>query len=429
MNQRGHTSHDPNAASIAGPGVSNARRWLLVGLLSLASLINYLDRATLSVALPLIATDLSLGPTAKGMVLSAFFWSYALMQVPVGLMADRWNLRWLYAGAFALWSVVCGLTGVVGGLATLILVRIILGVGESVYLPISAKLVSAFFLSRDRGLPTGFLDSGTRLGLALGAPLVAWLTVRYGWRTMFFLVGFLALLWLLPWLLAFPSQYSHSAVALQAKERTIQGSGPRLVALDRNLVGCCLGFLCYGYYQYLLVTWLPDYFVRVRHFTLLAASGCASLTYLVWSISAPLGGLMSDRLVRRGWNETRVRKGVLTAAFSTGLLLIPAALVVNSTSAVLFVAAASLVGLSTANLLVMFQCCAPSGQVGAWMGVGNFIGNIGGVLSPLVTGILISRTGSYSPGFALAPVVLMAGLLSFWFIVGELKPLERSASR
>jgi nitrate/nitrite transporter NarK len=138
---------------------------------------------------------------------------------------------------------------------------------------------------------------------------------------------------------------------------------------------------------------------------------------------------MSDRLVRRGWNETRVRKGVLTAAFSTGLLLIPAALVVNSTSAVLFVAAASLVGLSTANLLVMFQCCAPSGQVGAWMGVGNFIGNIGGVLSPLVTGILISRTGSYSPGFALAPVVLMAGLLSFWFIVGELKPLERSASR
>ena len=362
MNPRSHTSPDLNPAAVAGPGVSNARSWSLVGLLALAALINYLDRATLSVALPLIATDLSLGPTAKGLVLSAFFWSYALMQVPVGLLVDHWNLRWLYAGAFALWSVACGLTGTVGGLATLILVRIILGVGESVYLPTSVKLVSTLFPSRDRGLPSGFFDSGTRLGLALGAPLVAWLTVRYGWRAMFFLVGFLALVWLLPWLLAFPSQYPHSAVASPEQEGTLQRSSSWQLTLDRNLLGCCLGFFCYGYYQYLLVTWLPDYFVRVRHFTLLEAGAYASLTYFVWGVSAPLGGWISDRLIRRGWNETRVRKGVLTAAFCTGLLLIPAALVAKATSAVPLVTAASLVGLSTANLLVMFQCCAPRGK-------------------------------------------------------------------
>jgi len=178
---------------MAEPEISKARRWSLVGLLALAALINYLDRATLSVALPQIATDLSLGPTVKGVVLSAFFWSYSLMQVPVGMLADRGNLRWIYAGAFALWSMACGLTGAVGGLATLILVRIVLGVGESVFLPGGVKLVSVLFPSRDRGLPSGLFDSGTRLGLALGAPLVAWLTVRYGWRTMFFLVGFLAL--------------------------------------------------------------------------------------------------------------------------------------------------------------------------------------------------------------------------------------------
>jgi MFS family permease len=409
--------------------VSNARRWLLIGLIALAALINYLDRATLSVALPLIAVDLSLSPTAKGLVLSAFFWSYALLQIPAGLLADRWNLRWFYGGAFALWSVACGLTGAVGGLATLILVRIVLGVGESAYLPTGVKLVSTLFPSRDRGLPTGVFDSGTRLGLALGAPLIAWLTVRYGWRTMFFLVGFLALVWLLPWLLAFPSPYPHAAVDSHAEERTTQRPRAWQLTLDRNLVGCCLGFFCYGYYQYLLVTWLPDYFVRVRHFSLLEAGFYASLTYLVWAIGAPLGGWVSDRLIRRGWNETRVRKGVLSAAFSTGLLLIPAALVAKATSAVPLVTAASLVGLSTANILVIFQCCAPPRQVGAWMGVGNFIGNIGGVLSPLVTGILISRTGSYFPGFALAPLVLVAGLLCFWFIVGELKPLERSPSR
>ena len=428
MDSQSHAPLDPEVVTANPPGISHARRWLVVGLIALAALINYLDRATLSVALPLIATDLSLGPTAKGLVLSAFFWSYALLQIPAGLLADRWNLRWLYGGAFALWSVACGLTGAVGGLATLILVRIILGVGESVYLPTGVKLVSTLFPSRDRGLPSGVFDSGTRLGLALGAPLVAWLTVRYGWRTMFFLVGFLALVWLLPWLLAFPSQYPHSEVESQAEESALQKPRTWQLALDRNLIGCCLGFFCYGYYQYLLVTWLPDYFVRVRHFSLLEAGFYASLTYLVWAVSAPLGGWISDRLIRRGWNETRVRKGVLTVAFSTGLLLIPAALVAKATTAVPLVTAASLVGLSTANLLVIFQCCAPRRQVGAWMGVGNFIGNIGGVLSPLLTGILISRTGSYFPGFALAPLVLVAGLLCFWFIVGELNPLEHTVS-
>jgi MFS family permease len=426
MGEQTLTPADADAAATVVPGISHARRWLVVGLIALAALINYLDRATLSVALPLIATDLSLNPTAKGLVLSAFFWSYTLLQIPAGLLVDRWNLRWLYGGAFALWSVACGLTGAVGGLATLILVRILLGVGESVYLPTGMKLVSTLFPSRDRGLPTGVFDSGTRLGLALGAPLIAWLTVHYGWRTMFFLVGFLALVWLLPWLLAFPATYPHFALDSHVERKTTQRLRAGQLTLDRNLIGCCLGFFCYGYYQYLLVTWLPDYFVRVRHFSLLEAGFYASLTYLVWAIGAPLGGWISDRLIRRGWNETRVRKGVLSAAFSTGLLLIPAALVAKAESAVPLVTAASLVGMSTANLLVIFQCCAPRRQVGAWVGVGNFIGNIGGILSPLLTGILISRTGSYFPGFALAPLVLVAGLLCFCFIVGELKPLEHS---
>ena len=415
----------------AGAGLSclsTARRWSLVSLLTLAALINYLDRATLSVALPQICVELSFDPTAKGLLLSAFFWSYALLQVPAGWLADRGNLRWIYAGAFGLWSVACALTGAAGGLATLILLRLVLGVGESFYLPGSLKLVSALFPSRERGLPTGLFDSGTRLGLAVGAPLVAYLTVRYGWRNMFFLVGFLALVWILPWVLVFPSTLARHDAEPQAPKVCTDKRPAGILTFDRNLLGCCLGFFCFGYYQYLLVTWLPDYFVRVRHFTILGAGLYASLTYLVWGLSAPMGGWISDRLIRHGWDQTRVRKGVITAAFSTGLLLIPASRVGDSTSAVLLVTAASLVGLSTANLLVMFQSCAPGEEVGRWIGMGNFIGNLGGVSSPLVMGLLISRTRSYLPGFALAPVVLLAGLLSYWFIVGELKPLRRPSS-
>lgn len=143
--------------------MSNSRRWWIVSLLSIASLINYLDRATISLALPLVSTDLGLNPISKGLLLSSFFWSYALMQVPIGWCADRLNLRWLYAGTFAFWCLAQGLTGFAGSLGVLILFRIMLGIGESVYLPGGTKIVSLLYRSHERGLPSGILISARAL--------------------------------------------------------------------------------------------------------------------------------------------------------------------------------------------------------------------------------------------------------------------------
>src|ERR1017187_9554826 len=199
--------NSPSVGSAPGAGllpVSNSRRWVLVALLFVASFINYLDRATISVALPLISVDLRLGPETKGLLLSSFFWSYALMQIPVGWCVDRWNLRWLYAALFAVWSLACGLTGFAGSLLVLILLRILLGIGESIYLPGGTKIVGMLFPSRERGFPSGLFDSGTRMGLAVGAPLVAALIMYCGWRDMFAVVGFTAIIWVVPWLLAAP---------------------------------------------------------------------------------------------------------------------------------------------------------------------------------------------------------------------------------
>jgi MFS transporter, ACS family, D-galactonate transporter len=414
------TSHAPTGSAWQASRISSRRRWVLVVLLFVAALINYLDRATISVALPRISGDLLLGPTAKGVLLSAFFWSYALMQVPIGWLADRVSLRWLYAGSFALWSLACGFTGLAGSLGLLILLRIVLGIGESIYLPGSVKFIRLAFSREERGLPTAIFDSGVRAGLAIGAPLVAWLVSRHGWRTMFMLVGFTALVWVLPWIVAFPSRLNHEGQARRSDATALAARRP--MTFNRNLLGAGLGFFCFGYYNYLLVTWLPDYLVEVRHQTLLKAGFLAAIPYIVWAVSEVAGGWMSDRLVRHGWNETRVRKGMITVGFATGLMLIPAALVGNLTASIILLTGGSLVGMSSPNILVVFQTCAPRDEVGMWMGFGNFIGNIGGVLSPLLTGILISRTGSYVPGFALAPIILVAGLLAFWFVVGELKP-------
>ena len=418
--------HAPADSAWRPAPMSSRRRWVLITLLFTASLINYLDRATLSVALPRISGELFLGPAAKGLLLSAFFWSYALMQVPVGWLSDRFSLRWLYAGSFALWSLACGLTGLAGSLTLLILLRILLGIGEAIYLPGSVKFISISFPPEERGLPSGLFDSGARAGLAIGAPLVAWLVSRHGWRNMFLLVGFTALVWVVPWLLAFPSGFGHDGQ--QRQPAVPVPTGRKRLTFNRNLLGACLGFFCFGYYNYLLVTWLPDYLVEVRHLTILKAGFLASIPYIVWAVSEPLGGWLADRLVRFGWDQTRVRKGMITVGFATGLLLIPAALVSNLTTSIVLLAGGSLVGLSSANLLVVFQSCAPPDEVGMWVGVGNFIGNIGGALSPLITGLLISRTGSYVPGFALAPIVLVTGLLAYWLIVGELKPPKTVAS-
>jgi len=408
-------------------GISNRRRWTLVVLMTLSAVINYLDRATISVALPKIAHDFALSPTAKGLVLSSFFWCYTAIQIPVGVLVDRCRVRWLYAGAFAMWSMACGLTGFVGGMATLVLMRVLLGIGEAVLLPANLKVVNILFAPRDRGLPTGLCTGGTRLGLALGAPLVAWLTVRYGWRLMFAIVGFSAFVWLLPWVLAYPGRSSAGAAA---GERPAARSGRRGwgFTIDRNLVGCCLGYFSFGYYQYMLMTWLPDYFVQVRHFQLLRAGVYSALSYLIWGVGAAAGGWLGDSLIRRGWSEPGVRKGLVTASFATGALLIPCVRAAHASTAMAWLAGASLVGLSSANALVILQDCAPLGEVGAWAGVANFIGNLGGVLSPLLTGILISRTGAYFPGFALSTGVLLAGILPYWFLVGDLRTAElRSA--
>ena len=413
---------NPPVGGNLGAVLSNRRRWTIVGLLTAASFINYLDRASLSVALPLISAELGLGPATKGLLLSAFFWSYALMQIPMGWCVDRLNLRWLYAGAFLFWSIACGLTGFAATLGVLMVLRAALGVGESIYQPGGLKIVSSLFRPVERGLPTGLFDGGTRLGLALGTPVIAWLIIRYGWRSMFIMLGFTALLWLIPWLIAFPKKMPNCNLIPPARAATGANRSPFKVTYNRNLLGLCLGLFCFGYYQYLLITWLPDYWMTVRHVPVLEAGFYTAVSFLLFAAVEPLGAWIADVLIRRGWNETRTRKGIIMVGFLTSLLLIPAMLVSSTTLAVVFVTGASLAGIAPANLLVILQGCAPPDEVGIWTGIQNFIGNLGGVTSPLAMGLLIRLTGSYLPGFALAAGILVSGIFVYYFIIGEIKP-------
>jgi len=409
----------PTVLDGAAGSVTNARRWAIIALLFTASLINYFDRATISFALPLISSDLGLGPEAKGVLLSAFFWSYTLMQIPMGVFADRMNLRWLYAGAFALWSVSQGLIGLATGLGSLIAFRVLLGIGEAIYLPGGSKIVSLLFKPAERGLPCGIFDAGTRTGLVLEGLLVPWMLTNYGWRVSFAFVGFAALVWLAPWFAIMPARLAGDGAAA-GDARSRPGRSLMTLLTNRNLLGVCLGFFCFDYYWYFLVNWLPDYLVTSRGLTIVKAGIYAALPYFVFGLSEPIGGWIADRLIRAGWSETRARKGIVTIAFLTGLLLIPAARVTTPGAAVMLIIGGCLVGLATGNLLVILQSCAPPNEVGLWTGIYNFVGNLAGILSPLITGVLIAKTGSYTWPFVLAAVLIAVGPLAFWFIVGEL---------
>ena len=398
-------------------GVSRVRAWSIAALLFLAGCINYFDRSIVSVALPVIGVELNLGPAAKGMLLSAFFWSYALMQLPVGWAVDRFNLRWLYTGAFALWSLSCGFTGLATTLGALMVMRVIMGVGESIYMPGGMKIVSVLFPPAERGLPAGLMNCGTRAGLAFGAPLIAYLVRALGWHRSFYVLGFGAIFWIIPWLYLFPGR-------LHA-----QNAAPTLgfnSLIDRNLLGMCLGHVGYSYSWYLFVSWLPDYLVESRHMTLQRAGSLVFIPYAVFAISEPLGGWIADRLIALGIRESLARKSIVTAAFLSSLLLLVAANLRDDMSAVWMIGAASLVGLATGNLYVLTANLAPEGSLGLWMGVLNFSGNLSGVVAPVVTGLLIQRTGSFYPGFVVAVVILHLGLPAYWLIVDEARHPSRA---
>ena len=388
-------------------------RWTLVTLIATASFINYLDRGSLGVALPIMSKDLGLGPREQGLALSAFFWTYTAMQIPIGRIVDRYDIKYVYAAMFVLWSLAAAATGLVGGLASLLACRVLLGIGESVYLPGGLKVVSLHFRSEESAWPAGLFDLGAKLGLAAGTAIDVWLLVRFGWRSLFFRTGLVGLLWIAPWLWAYPSSG-------RTETRAPARVDWRALAANRALVGMSLGFFCWDYFWYFLVTWLPSYLYAARGVGLTRLAIFGSAPFVIFAATEGLGGWAASRLARRGVDLSLVTKTFIVAGFAFGLLIIPAALVRSPAASIAFLLAAAISGLACANMLAIPKIAAPPEQVALWTGVQNAVGNIGGILAPAVTGIAIARTGSYVPAFLIVSAVLVVGMLAYALVVPPL---------
>ncbi len=389
-------------------------------LLVLSVVVNYLDRGALSVSAPLVARDLQLSPTELGLLFSVFFWSYSVFQLAAGWLADRYPVKWVFAGGYLLWSLATAAIGIAATLPALLTMRLLLGIGESVAYPAYSRIVVREFPDESRGFANAVIDAGSKIGPGLSTLAGGLLAERFGWRALFVGLGLAGLLWLVPWFAAVPE-------AAEASEQK-QAAGPGMFQIlgRRETWGTSLGMFALGYVWYFLLSWLPSYLVEERGFSMSSMAVLGSIPFWGMAAATLAGGWTSDRWIAAGGNLSRVRKtyaagGLLLCAAT----LLPAGLVRNTSLSVALITAACLfLGLFTSNVWAITQTLAGPLAAGRWTGIQNAIGNLGGVASPLVTGWIVAETGSFLLAFATAAAVLVAGAVIYMTMIGKVHTLS-----
>ncbi|MGQ9634208.1 MAG: MFS transporter [Bryobacteraceae bacterium] len=396
-------------------------RWTIVGLLCAGMMIAYFDRVNLSVAIAdhQFKSDFALSDRERGLLNSAFFWSYMLLQIPAGWVVDRYGTRIPYALGFLVWSLVSAASAFAGSIRQLFALRLLLGVGESVITPAGMRWMRFHCAEQQRGLAVGLYMAAAKFGPALGTPLAAWLIQLYGWRPMFLILGLGCLLWLIPWL-ALVKEDAPAQSRGQTKAEKPAGPSLGRLLLSPVIFGTVIGTFCYMYFVYFCMTWLPAYLVEARGLSLTSSGAYTAFTFSGMAVVAIAAGWLADRMIQRGGNPVRVRKGFVIAGFLlAGTELIGA--VSESSTVALFFAIFSLsgLGLVTANYWALTQTLMPGAAVGRIVGVQNCAANLPGIVAPLLTGWLKESTGSYEAPMHAIWIFLLLGVAAYLFLVRE----------
>ena len=409
----------PDPSQHSSPRNSDARMNGVLFLLSLSVLINYIDRSNLSIAAPLIKDELGISAWQLGKMLSTFFWTYALMQIPAGWLVDRFDVKWVFAAGFFVWSAATATTGVLHGFTALLIVRVILGLGESVAFPSYSKILGGHFKESHRGFANSMIMAGLALGPALGMWVGGSVVGRFGWRPFFVVLGLAGLLWLPPWFAWMPRRDVN-------KFPTSRATGSVLDILRRRSAwGTCIGQSSINYYLYFLVTWLPFYLVRGRNLSLNDMAKDGGMVFLLAAVSAAVSGKLSDRWINAGATPTLVREGFMVVGhLGVGALLVLTVMVHGRLFPLMLGLTGIFLGISICNSWAIPQTLAGPRMVGRWVGVQNFVGNLAGAVAPALTGFLLDRTGSFYWPFCLTAVIAWIGAASWWFVVGPLEEVD-----
>jgi ACS family glucarate transporter-like MFS transporter len=440
-----HSSAPSSAPAPVTRGQRRSRvRWSIIGLSALGLTIAYLDRAAISVSIPFISKDFHLNSAVKGVVLSAFFWSYAIFQIPSGWVLDRFGPRVVYPIAVGWWSVWTALTGVAGGVGSLLVFRLGLGIGEAPVQPANTKVVSRWFPRRERAFASSLFDSGQQIGTALSVPVVTALVLFVGWRLAFVVIGVIGLLWILGWLAVYhePERHRRVSAAELAHIQSDQGdaAGADAVAevpwrqlLRENQVWALLtGYIFRGFAGAFFLTWYPSYLMDARHFSEKEFGLVGAIPALIAIGADLLGGLVSDRLLAAGIPTNIARKiPIVTGAglsacigfapfISSNLVLM---IVLTVSSAAQQFAAASILSLPA-------EVASTPSTVASIAGFQNFGSQIGNLASPIVIGLLLTSGGGSYVGpllGAAASALVSAAIYLFWVRVKPITSGQEAA--
>lgn len=397
---------------------ARAARSPFVVLLAVSLFINYVDRGLLPTAAPLLVNDLHFNEGQLGILFSAFFWTYAIIQIPIGWVAERFGAERVLAAGLLLWGGATMLTGAASAFATLIVLRLLLGLGESTGFPCVSKLLAAKVPVESLATANGLVAFGYLLGPAVGTYFGAWVMADFGWRSAFVVFGALSLVWLWPW----------SHVALRPiKVHAPESGGPSLRAIleQRALWGAVLGHFSINYTYYLMLTWLPFILVKERGFSLGDMAKLAGAAYVVTAFSAYIGGWTIDRFISRGVTPNFAHK--LTMAIAHGgavLCMLGLALGPRPVAVASIFIYQILLGGSAPSVYAIPQILAGVQATGRWVGIQNAIGNFAGVVAPAATGFIAQSTGHFTVAFTVGAAISLFGLIGWVFIVPKLEPLR-----
>ena len=419
---------------------SNAprRRWGIAWLLGFGVLVNYFDRVNLSVSRDALHEAFGISTVMFGYLSSAYNWTYAVLQLPSGLLLDRFGVRRVGRISTVIWSIASFGSAIAIGIGSLFAARFLLGIGEAPTFPANAKAIGYWFPEKERSLATAIFDAAAKFASAIGVPLIGILLLHFGWRWSFAATGLISLLYFALFYAYYRNPSEDERLTKEEREfivrggaqpedqaRAARGAPLGYLVRQRRVCGLALGFASYNYSFYLLLTWLPAYLSWAHHVDLLHSVLYTSVPWLFATFTDfVIGGWLVDALIQRGWNAIRVRQVVLVGGTTLGLGILGAARARTPLEAVFWISislgglsAASPVGWSIPSLI------APRESVGTLGGIMNFCNQIAGISAPIVTGYIVQATHSFAWAFGAAAIFLLLGIAGYVFLLGRMEPI------
>jgi ACS family D-galactonate transporter-like MFS transporter len=383
-----------------------------LALLSISILINYVDRGNLSLAAPLLKSELHLSTSQLGILLSAFFWAYTAFIFVSGYLVDRFNVNLVIAVGYTIWSLATAATGLAHAFVTLFVMRLLLGVGESVAFPACSKILACNLPEHHRGFANGLIICSLKFGPAVGTFGAGLLMTRYGWRPVFVVVGLVALIWIPAWMKWMPQGPTVNAGTIGRAPHSAD------ILLVRSFWGATLGHFCVNYVLYFTLTWLPFYLVHDRQLSMQSMVHIASVYYVVDALSALITGSVTDAYIRGGRSVSLVRKSAMGAGNILAAIGLAACAFAGQQTYLTWLLVAALgSGMSGTGVYAFSQTLAGPQATGRWTGLQNGLANLAGIISPALTGFLVDHTGRFTVPLLITALTSIIGAIGWTLVV------------